>query len=56
MKDEDCNTAKSQGQVVAITENKKRACACLQEKYCKVCIAKAALSESLCEDFHTEHM
>ena len=30
--------------------------ACFQEKYCRVCIAKAAVNESVCEDSHAEHM
>ena len=29
--------------------------ACFQEKYYRVCIARAAVNESVCEDFHTEH-
>ena len=30
--------------------------ACFQEKYYRVCIAKAAVNESVCEDSHAEHM
>ena len=29
---------------------------CFQEKYYKVCIARAAVNESVCEDSHTKHM
>ena len=30
--------------------------ACFQEKYYRVCIASAAVNESVCEDSHAEHM
>ena len=30
--------------------------ACFQEKYYRVCIARAAVNESVCEDSHTEHV
>ena len=52
MKDEDC----SQGRVVAIIQNIERACACFQEKYYKVCIVRAAVNESVCEDSNTERV
>ena len=28
--------------------------ACFQEKYYRICIARAAVNESVCEDSHTE--
>ena len=31
-------------------------CACFQEKYYRVCIAKAAVNETVCEDSHAEHV
>ena len=34
----------------------ERGCACLQEKCYKVCVARAAVNESVCEDSHTEHV
>ena len=46
----------SQSQVYSIPQNIERGCACSQEKYYKVCIARAAVNESVCEDSHTEHM
>ena len=30
--------------------------ACFQEKYYRVCIAKAAVNESVCEDSHAKHV
>ena len=30
--------------------------ACFQEKYYRVCIAKAAVNETVCEDSHAEHV
>ena len=36
-----------------MTQNIERRCACFQEKYYKVCIARAAVNESVCEDSHT---
>ena len=30
--------------------------ACFQEKYYRVCIARAAVNESVCEDSYTEHV
>ena len=30
-------------------------CACFQEKYYRVSIARAAVNESVCEDSHAEH-
>ena len=30
--------------------------ACFQEKYYGVCIARAAVNESVCEDSHAEHV
>ena len=30
--------------------------ACFQEKYYRLCIARAAVNESVCEDSHAEHM
>ena len=53
MKDEDCN---SQGQVVAITQSVEWVCVCFQEKYYKVCISRAGINESVCEDSHTENV
>ena len=29
---------------------------CFQEKYYRVCIARAAVNESVCEDSHAEHV
>ena len=34
-------------------QNMERECACLQEKYYRVCIARAAVNESVPEDSHT---
>ena len=52
VKDERWQQPKSGG----IMQNIERGCACFQEKYYKVCIARAAVNESVCEDSHTEHM
>ena len=30
--------------------------ACFQEKYYRVCIARAAVNESICEDYQTENV
>ena len=40
----------------SITQNIERVCACFQEKCYKVCIARAAVNQSVCEDSHTEQM
>ena len=42
----------------SITQNIGLGYACFQEKYYKVCIARAAVNESVlpCEDSHTEHV
>ena len=37
-----------------ITQNINLGYACFQEKYCIVCIARAAVKESVCEDSHSE--
>ena len=37
-------------------QNMERGCACLQEKYYRVCIARAAVNESVSEDSHTEDL
>ena len=37
-------------------QNIERERACFQEKYSKVCITRAAVNETLCEDSHTEHV
>ena len=39
-----------------ITQNIDLGYACFQEKYYRVCIAKAAVNESVCEDSHAEHV
>ena len=46
-------TAKAAG---SITQNIGLRYACFQEKYHRVCIARAAVNESVCEDSHTEHV
>ena len=50
MKDEDGNCQGS------ITQNIGLGHACFQEKYYRVCIARAAVNESVREDSHAEHM
>ena len=52
MKDEKTATAKVGG----ITQNIDLGYASLQEKYYRVCIARADVNESVCEDSHTEHV
>ena len=37
-----------------ITQNVDLGYACFQEKYYRVCIARAAVNESVCEDSHAE--
>ena len=37
-----------------ITQNIDLGYACFQEKYYRVCIARAAVNESVCEDSHAE--
>ena len=39
-----------------ITQNIGLGYACFQEKYYRVCIAKAAVNETVCEDSHAEHV
>ena len=46
-------TAKAAG---SITQNIDLGYACIQEKYYRVCIARAAVNESVSEDSHTEHV
>ena len=46
-------TAKAAG---SVTQNIGLVYACFQEKYYRVCIARAAVNESVCEDSHTEHV
>ena len=48
--------ATAMSQVCSIMQNIERGCACFQVKYYKVCIARAALNESVCEDSHSEYM
>ena len=38
-----------------MTQNIDLGYVCFQEKYYRVCIAKAAVNESVCEDSHTKH-
>ena len=52
MKDEKTATAKVGG----ITQNIDLGYACFQEKCNRVCIARAAINESVCEDSHAEHV
>ena len=52
-RDEDVNC---QGEVVYTTQNIDLGYACFQEKYYRVCIARAAINESVCEDSHAEHV
>ena len=42
--------------VSGIPQNINRECACFQEKYYRVCIGRASVSESVCVDSHAEHM
>ena len=42
--------------VIAITQNIDLEYACFQEKYYRVCIAKAAVNETVSEDSHAEHV
>ena len=42
--------------VGGITQNIDLGYACFQEKCNRVCIAKAAINESVCEDSHAEHV
>ena len=39
-----------------ITQNIDLGYACFQGKYYRVCIAKAAVNETVCEDSHAEHV
>ena len=41
---------------IANTKHRSVICACFQEKYYRVCIAKAAVNETVCEDSHAEHV
>ena len=52
MKDEKTATAKVGG----ITQNIDLGYACFQEKCNRVCIARAAINESVCEYSHAEHV
>ena len=52
MKEEKTATAKVGG----ITQNIDLGYACFQEKCNRVCIARATINESVCEDSHTEHV
>ena len=45
-----------QAQVGGITQNIDLGYACLQEKYYRVCIARATANGSVCEDSHAEHV
>ena len=49
-------TAKAKPKVGGITQNIDLGYACFQEKYYRVCIARAAINESVCEDSHAEHV
>ena len=40
--------------VSGVTQNIDLGYACFQEKYYMVCIARAAVNESVCEDSHAE--
>ena len=53
VKDEDANCQARSG---GITQNIDLGYACFQEKYYRVCIARAAVNKSVCEDFQSEHM
>ena len=48
-------TATAKPKVGGITQNIDLGYACFQ-KYYRVCIARAAANESVCEDSHAEHM
>ena len=52
MKDEKTATAKVGG----ITQNIDLGYACFQEKCNRVCIARAVINESVCEDSHAEQV
>ena len=52
VKDEKTATAKVGG----ITQNIDLGYACFQEKCNRVCIARAAINESVCEESHPEHV
>ena len=41
---------------VIIAQNIDLGYACFQEKYYRVCISRAAVNESLCEDSHAEYV
>ena len=47
--------ATAKPKVGGITQNIDLGYACFQEKY-KVCIARTAANESVCEDSHAEHV
>ena len=49
-------TATAKPKVGGITQNIDLGYACFQEKYYRVCIARAAVNESVCEDSHAEHV
>ena len=50
-------TATAKPKVGGITQNIDLGYACFQEKYYRVCIARAAANESVCEDSHAaEHV
>ena len=42
--------------VGGITQTIDLGYACFQEKYYRVCIARAAVNESVCDDFYAEHV
>ena len=42
--------------VGGITQNIDLGYECFLEKYCRVCIAKAAVNDSVCEDSHAKHV
>ena len=46
--EDELSDGNSQSQVYSITQNIETGCACFQEKYYKVCIARAAVNESVC--------
>ena len=49
-------TARAKPKVGGITQNIDLGYACFQEKYYRVCIARAAVNESVCQDSHAEHV
>ena len=49
-------TTTAKPEVGGITQNIDLGYACFQEKYYRVCIARAAVNESVCEDSHAEHV